>query len=217
MATVKKLRGRWQCAVRRKGYPHQYRVFDTEQEAADWGEHIEDQMRAGIFDTGPKEPAPDTMRGLLQRYVESVSIHKTCEGRDDKPRIRRLQGALGSYSVNKLTAQRITQYKNDRLEAGAAAQTVLHDLVILHHAFVVAVEEWGLELKGPIPKTKRPRLPPGRNNRIGADAIKAIRLATSSCVLGDIVEFAVEKGVRSWVDPRPLKLYIERVGRCIYK
>lgn len=196
MATVKRLRGKWQCAVRKVGYPHQYKVFETEQEASEWGDNIEDQMRAGVFDLPTREPPPKTVQAMMQRYLETVSPGKTRGGKDDRARIRRLQQVLGGYSVQNLTSRRVSQYKKDRLADGAAAQTVLHELVLLHHAYTTAVEEWGLELKGPVPRTKRPKLPHGRNQRIPAALVNRIRLATHSAVLGDIVEFAVETCMR---------------------
>lgn len=196
MATVKKLRGKFQCAVRRVGFPHQYKVFDVEADAEKWGDTIEEAMRTGTFDTKPLVPAPTTVREMLQRYVETVSIHKTRDGRDDKPRIRRLQRILGGYSVHTLTSRRVNQYKKDRLAEEAGAQTVLHELALLHHAYTVAVEEWGLELSGPIPRTRRPKLPPGRNYRIPQAVLGRIRMATQSKVLADVMDFAVETCMR---------------------
>lgn len=196
MATVRKLRGKWQCLVRRTGYPHQSKVFDTEALASAWGDVVEDAMRTGTFDTGPQEPPPKTVRELLQRYVESVSTGKTRAGRDDKPRIRRLQDTLGGYSVHTLTSRRVGQYKRDRLSEDAGPQTVLHELALLHHAYTVAVDGWGLELTGPIPRTRRPKLPPGRNYRIPQAVLSRIRMATQSRVLADVMDFAVETCMR---------------------
>lgn len=196
MATVRKIRSKWQCLVRRKGYPHQARVFNTEQEAADWGDQVEDAMRDGTFDDKPKEPPPKYVRDLLGRYLKEVSPGKAQDGRSDTARIERLQRVLGDYSVHTLTSSRVTRYKNDRLAEEAAAQTVLHELVLLHHAYAVACEEWGLELHKGIPRTRRPKLPKGRNQRIPASVVRRIRLATSSPDLGDVVEFAIESCMR---------------------
>jgi integrase len=171
-------------------------VFDTEQDAADWGDKIEEEMRSGTFDAKPHEPPPKTVREMLQRYRDRVSIGKTRDGKDDRARIERLQAILGAYSVHALNSRRVTRYKTDRLEEGAGAQTVLHELVILHHAFKISVEEWGLELKTAIPRTRRPKLPPGRNFRISRSEAARIRLATQSRILPDIVDLAIETCMR---------------------
>lgn len=133
---------------------------------------------------------------MLGRYLKEVSPGKAEEGRSDTARIERLQRILGDYSVHTLTSRRVTRYKKDRLAEDAAAQTVLHELVLLHHAYVVACEEWGLELAKGIPRTKRPKLPKGRNQRIPTAIMQRIRLATSSPDLGDVVEFAIETCMR---------------------
>lgn len=182
--------------VRRKGYPHLSKVFDTEDAAAEWGDGIEEQMRDGTYDPGPATPPPETIHCMLQRYWEEVSPTKAREGDADEARIKRLQKRLGRWSVHRLTSRQLTQYKRERLEEKAAAQTVLHELVLVRHAYRIAIEDWGLDLKGPVPKTRRPKLPPGRKFRIKDSELKSIRLATGSRDVGDAAEFAVESCMR---------------------
>ncbi|OWT61869.1 site-specific integrase [Candidimonas nitroreducens] len=196
MATISKHGERFKCQVRLKGFPHTAKSFRDRAEAEEWGRDTETAIREGTYEERISEPPPRTIREMLQRYQAEVSPGKADNGQSDKARIKRLQATLGAYSVHTLQSTRLARYKADRLAQGAAAQTVLHELVILHHAYRTACDEWGLQMDHAIPRTKRPRLPPGRDQRIRPEALQAIRKATGSKLLGDVIEFAIETCMR---------------------
>ncbi len=61
MATIRKLRGRWQAQVRRRGMKPRCKSFDTKQEAEKWARDLEAQVdRFGA--------APDT------KILESTTL-----------------------------------------------------------------------------------------------------------------------------------------------
>ena len=76
MATIRKLRGRWQAQVRRRGLKARAKSFDTKGEAERWARDLETQVdRFGI--------APDskilestTLGAILRRYQLEVTTKK---------------------------------------------------------------------------------------------------------------------------------------------
>lgn len=67
MATIRKLRGRWQAQVRRRGMKPRCKSFDTKTEAEKWARELEAQVdKFGA--------APDT------RILESTTLFRTFKG-----------------------------------------------------------------------------------------------------------------------------------------
>ncbi|WP_397473744.1 site-specific integrase [Pusillimonas sp.] len=199
MATVSSYRGKWKCQVRKKGYPPQTKTFQLKADAEAWGRSIEVQMDRGTFMPGSVAEVKrtiETVKDLLEEYVKKESVKKADGGYADRNRIKPLVKELGAYSIHNLKSPRLKQYKDDRLALGFAPQTVTHELNILHRAYVVAVEEWGVNLRAPIPRAKRPMSPVERDYRITPESVQAIRDNTESPLLGDIVEFAIETCMR---------------------
>lgn len=153
-------------------------------------------MRAGVYEEDEGEPPPDTVDALLLRYRAEISPLKCRNGVDDDARVARLRRILGAYGTHILTSRRLSRYKADRLAEGAAAQTVLHELVILNHAFRTACDEWGLVLPKGIPRTKRPKLPRGRMYRVPRAVMLRLQLASFSALLPVLIELAVETCMR---------------------
>ena len=158
-------------------------------------------MEKGDFlDIGDNDPDATpvkqdmTITELLNKYLKEETPKKA-KGNTDEVRARAVKKALGAFSMHTLTSARITQYKRDRLLV-RAPQTVLHELNILHRAYVVASEEWGVKLNRPIPKTSKPELPPGRSNRIPPDVVTKIIQGSGSAEMSGIITLAVETAMR---------------------
>lgn len=75
MATIKRLRRRWQAQVRRRGMKSRAKSFDTKLEAEKWARDLEAQVDR--FGTAPDTKTLETTLGdLLQRYQREVSPTK---------------------------------------------------------------------------------------------------------------------------------------------
>ncbi|QKI69215.1 site-specific integrase [Achromobacter xylosoxidans] len=194
MATVSKYRGKWKCQVRKRGFPTQTRTFTTKAEATSWGHEVESQMGRGTYVVPDKATQEMTVAELLRRYLREESPHKK-SGSADVYRAKPLLSALGAYNVTTLTAALLNDYKGCRLRQ-VAAQTVVHELTLLHRAYVVGVEDWGLILPLGIPRTRRPRLPKGRDKRVRDSDVARIVAATKSEELGVVIQIAIETAMR---------------------
>ncbi|TIU21868.1 MAG: site-specific integrase, partial [Mesorhizobium sp.] len=69
MATIRRLRGRWQAQVRRKGLPPRAKSFDQKSDAEKWARHLEAELdRCGnLPDTRLAERM--TIQDLFGRYL----------------------------------------------------------------------------------------------------------------------------------------------------
>src|SRR3954468_5700925 len=76
MATIRKLRGRWQAQVRRRGMQPRAKSFDSKSDAERWARDLEAQIdRAGALpDTRIAERT--TLAEVLTRYRDEISPRK---------------------------------------------------------------------------------------------------------------------------------------------
>ncbi len=76
MATIRKLRGRWQAQVRRRGLKPRCKSFDSKTDAEKWARDLEAQVDK--FGAAPDTRLLEvtTLGNLLERYQNEVSPTK---------------------------------------------------------------------------------------------------------------------------------------------
>lgn len=199
MATIRKLRGRWQAQVRRRGTKPRCKSFDTKQEAEKWARELEavvDRFGAAP-DTRILEST--TLRELLERYKTEVSPTK----RGAVQEIQRI-GVLQRHDIAfrtmiGLSPQDISSFRDERLQTVAPSTTV-RELAILSHVLEVAIRDWGLPLARNVVKlVRRPVIRNERSRRLTGD--EELRLI-EGCDAGKVAFFktivilAIETGMR---------------------
>src|SRR5690349_9443270 len=90
MATIRKLRGRWQAMVRRKGMAPRAKSFDSKADAERWARNLEAEVdRCGALpDTRIAENT--TLAEILTRYRAEISPKK----RSAISEVARINGVL---------------------------------------------------------------------------------------------------------------------------
>ncbi|RVQ55870.1 site-specific integrase [Sinorhizobium meliloti] len=199
MATIRKLRGRWQAQVRRRGTKPRCKSFDTKQEAEKWARDLEAQVdRFGA--------APDTrilevttLGELLERYQHEVSPTK----RGSVQEIQRIdvlrRHDLAYRTMIGLSQQDIASFRDERLQS-VAPSTAVRELAILSHVIEVAIRDWGLPLSRNVVKlVRRPVIRNERSRRLTGDEEQRL---LDACDGGKIPFFktliilAIETGMR---------------------
>src|SRR3954468_1349658 len=103
MATIRKLRGRWQAQVRRRGTAPRARSFDKRSDAERWARDLEAEVdRSGwVADTRLAERT--TLGELLARYRDEVSPTK----RSAESERARLNGII-QWDISHRTIAKLT-------------------------------------------------------------------------------------------------------------
>ena len=156
MASISK-RGRyWRAQIVRRGYPPQYRTFDTRAEAEAWSRAMESEMDRGIF-VSRVESEKTTLADALGRYEREISVGKA-HPEQDYQRIRHwLRQDLAHYFLANLRGADFAKYRDDRLAIGRAANTVRLELALISHLFEIARKERGMEgLMNPLKNIRKP-------------------------------------------------------------
>lgn len=199
MATIRRLRGRWQAQVRRRGMKPRCKSFDTKLEAEKWARDLEAQVdRFGA--------APDTkilestkLGQLLERYQKEVSPLK----RGAIQEIQRIdvlrRHELSYRTMIGLSQQDIASFRDERLQS-VAPSTAVRELAILSHVLEVAIRDWGLPLaKNVVKLVRRPVIRNERSRRLALDEEQRL---LDACDAGKIpflrtlLVVAVETGMR---------------------
>jgi integrase len=129
MATIRRLRGRWQAMVRRRGVPPRCKSFDKRTDATRWARELEAEAdRSGwVADTRLAEKT--TLGELLTRYRDQVSPTKR-SALTERSRINAmLRRQIVHRTLAKLTSADIATYRDERLKNAAPvhlAKRIVH-------------------------------------------------------------------------------------------
>lgn len=140
MATIRKLRGRWQAQVRRRGMKPRCKSFDTKLEAEKWARDLEAQVDRFGAAPDTKILESTTLGQLLERYQREVSALK----RGSVQEIQRIdvlrRHDLAYRTLIGLSQQDIASFRDERLQSVAPSTTV-RELAILSHVLEVAIRD----------------------------------------------------------------------------
>ncbi|MFM0257118.1 site-specific integrase [Paraburkholderia sediminicola] len=161
MASFVPRNGKWLARVAVKGYPKQNKTFDTQAEAKAWAAEVEAAMYSRSYvDTSAERNL--LFKDLVERFREVEIPKRNYDNKSEWYRLGKIANNwIGQYSVYNLTPLVIGKYRDERLkEVGPA--TVARELMNIQGIITHACKEWGLQIENPVPKVKKPKLPPGR-------------------------------------------------------
>lgn len=199
MATIRKLRGRWQAQVRRRGSKPRAKSFDTKSEAERWARDLEAQVdRFGAApDTRILEST--TLRDLLIRYqLEVTPTKRGCVQESQRIDVL-LRHDLCHRTLIGLSSADIAGFRDERLTEVRPA-TALREIAILSHVLEVAMRDWSYPLaKNVVKSVRRPQVNNARERRLRADEecrlLAACDTGRTTCLKALII-VASESGMR---------------------
>jgi integrase len=149
----------YRVRVYRKGYKTQIATFPTLKEARRYATMTEGAMLAGRhFPT----KSTHTLTELLERYTVDVIPRKAPEtARSQMPVIRYWQRRLGHRLLDDIQPKDIIACR-DEIANRVAPATVVKYLMVISHAFTVAMTDYQWTDHNPCRLVRKPALPPGR-------------------------------------------------------
>ena len=127
MATIRKLRNKWQAQVRIKGHQPQAKSFTLKSDATAWARLVEAEIQKGIFvDTSEAERM--TVREAIERYLLSIEDQK--KERIERSTARPVIAAVGHVSLFNLSNQHLAEFRDNQLKL-VSPTTVVHRLSLL--------------------------------------------------------------------------------------
>jgi integrase len=198
MATIRKLRDRWQAQVRRRGVPSRAKSFDRKSDAERWARELEAEADRSGWLTDTRAAETTTLGELLSRYLNQVTPTKQGAA-PERARINSIvRRPIALRSLANLASVDLATYRDDRLKSAAPA-TVVRELSTISHAIEVATSEWGIWLpSNPVSRIRRPSLPRGRTRRLAGDEEARLLAACTEShpLLKPLLTMAVETAMR---------------------
>jgi integrase len=196
MATIRKLRNRWQAQVRLNGIKPIAKSFAKKSEAVAWSKVTESRVILGTY-VDPREAERTLVSDLIDRYLELLN---KCNRADASlmSRCKRLRGNLGAFSLAKLSVLNLSEYRDSRLHTDLAnPATVCHELNLLRRILRVANSDWGIAIPNGIPQVRLPKMPRGRTRRLKAgEEEQLLSLCVDDPVLENFISLAIETAMR---------------------
>ncbi|OFE12745.1 hypothetical protein PHACT_06005 [Pseudohongiella acticola] len=194
MATIRKLRDKWQAQIRLKGIKPIAKSFDKKSDAVNWVRVTESKVTLGTF-VDPRASDNVSLSKLIDLYLDRIRQ----QGRESKPetsRLKRLGRVLGDVSLSRLSVYTLSGYRDQRLlEANPA--TVIHELSLLTRLLRLAGTDFGIPLPQGVPSIRLPKMPCGRIRRLSEDEEQRLfAAAKSDPEMHDIILLAMECATR---------------------
>ena len=203
MATIEKRQNgdgtvTFRVKVRLRGHPAQNASFSRLTDAKRWATQTEAAMREGRhFKT--VEARRHTVSELIDRYDKDIVSGKVGRTKGVYPPILMWwREEIGFKTLADITPALIVSCR-DKLSETRQPATVQKYMVIMGHAFNLAVREWNWLEINPFSKVSKPSLPRGRTRFLSDDErgrlLSACR-ASSNPLLYPVVVLALSTGMR---------------------
>lgn len=196
MASVRK-RGayQWEARIRRKGWPPQFKTFETRADAEAWAREIESEMDRGVF-RSRAEAERTTLSEALDRYILEY-VPRLSDPKRQADRIRYIQKRdICRMYLAAIRGKDIADFMRGREAEGCQANTIRLDLALFSRLFEVARRDWGMEgLLNPVRNVTKPKVPGGRTRRLKPGEEERL-LAAASPAMQQAIKFALETAMR---------------------
>lgn len=198
MATIRKIRGKWQAIIRKKNHPHIAKTFISKHEADRWARESELKIERGLY-RDLDEAHRTTLKELLQRYANEVSVKKK-SAKNEQYKIGKLcRMKIAQTTLAKLTSTKIAKFR-DELALDVKPATVNKYLTYIQTSINHARREWDLYLPiNPVEKIKRFKEPEPSNERVESFEYELLcknaEKSKLKCLKAMII-FAYETGAR---------------------
>ncbi|MGE4062729.1 MAG: integrase [Rhodospirillaceae bacterium] len=198
MATIRKRGRRWQVQIRLAGVAPASATFANRQEAQKWAREMEGRAPVAPAAQPPVDSDLLTLRKLIERYRENVTVHKRGRLNEECYLTAILREPFADAPLSALDASAFAAYR-DRLARRIKGASVRKYLTLLSHIYTIARAEWAIAVANPLAHLRRPPAGLPRDRRLQPGEWDALIVAADACrnaVMRPLIEFAVESAMR---------------------
>jgi len=198
MAYIRKQKGKWQCIIRKKGYPHIYKTFLSKADCNRYAQESERNIDRGLFED-MTEANQTKLKDILVRYKDEVTIEKKGAKQESYKINKLIRNKIADYTLSRITPMKIAQFR-DSLKIMSKPATINKYITLISVAIRTATNEWGIFLPtNPTDRIKRLKEPEPSDVRIEPEEeAKLLDACTQSKKhwLKAIIVVALESGCR---------------------
>ena len=166
---IRKRNGRYTVQVRRLGFKSITKTFAQKSDAHKWGRQVEVQLEQKRY-KDISNASKTTLRSVLERHLtERMKLVRA--PKKERARFNTIcKSKIVDRFLSDLTPSNFAEYRDKRLEDGAAAATVIRELSFMSVAISKAIKIYNCWIpEHPIKNSIRPKEAPPRNRRLEND------------------------------------------------
>ena len=199
MATIRKMRSKWQVIIRRKNYPTIVRSFIEKGTASKYARDIENQMDKKIFEDMSGAEGTTLKQFIIKYRDEIVPEYKSAKTLTYKLNYM-LKFKICYYNLLQLNSAHIHKFKKE-IAVGRAPKTVNMYIQTLQTIWNMARRQWGIVLpaQSPFALVTYDRIVNERDVTLTDEEFKRLldhAAKTKLNVLPDMIQFAAITAAR---------------------
>lgn len=196
MASIRFRGDKWQCRIKRQGFPEISKSFCTREDGLKWARNIERQIDLGEFYLVSTEST--TLADLLARYEKEVTPSKRGASQE-KYRLAVIKSdKIAKLNIKTITSAEVAAFRDRRL-VKVKPITVVHDLFTLSAVFEHARLEWSFPIANPVKGIRKPSMGKGRERRLQGDEYQRLLVELRQCRnswISPLFDFSIETACR---------------------
>ena len=135
---IRKRNGQYTVTIRRVGHKHIYKTFTKKSDAHKWGRQVEVQLEQKRY-KDISNASKTTLKSVLERHLaERMRLARA--PKKEKARFNTIcKSKIINRFLSDLTPSNFADYRDKRIEDGAAAATVIRELSFMSVAITVTM------------------------------------------------------------------------------
>lgn len=198
MASIRKVKNKWEARVRVKGHSTYCKSFTQKSDALAWSKSVEVGLETGIT---PLNRVHKTFffRDAVEKYLQEVSPSKKSHQSECYRLKKLLASSLSKLCLTDIKTADVKLFRDKRL-LEVSTGSVRKELYLISSLFETAKREWGLEaLSNPVRNLRIPRDSPPRTQRLATEERQRLLSSLkqqSNKTLEQVVMIALETAMR---------------------
>jgi len=198
MASIRKVKNKWEARVRVKGHSTYCKSFTQKSDALAWSKSVEVGLETGITPL-TKVHKTFSFRDAVEKYLQEVSPSKKGHQSECYRLKKLLASSLAKRCLTDIKTADVRLFREKRL-LEVSTGSVRKELYLISSLFETAKREWGLDaLSNPVRNLMIPKDSPPRTQRLSADERQRLLSSLkqqSNKTLEQVVMIALETAMR---------------------
>jgi integrase len=177
MAYIRKRKGKFSVAIRKKHGQRIYKTFDLKSDALSFAKETELQIQQNRY-KDISEASKTTLKIVIQRYVREIIKNKADKKRERSKYNVILRNDICRKTLTELRSSDFARFRDQRLELGITNSTVNRELSAMRVAIQTSIDEWNCWLpENPVKSSIKLTENPARERRLKAGEYEKLMIA----------------------------------------
>ena len=177
MAYIRKRKGKFSVAIRKKHGQRIYKTFDLKSDALSFAKETELQIQQNRY-KDISEASKTTLKIVIQRYVREKIKNKADKKRERSKYKVILRNDICNKTLTDLRTSDFAKFRDQRLEIGITNSTINRELSAMRVAIQTSIDEWDCWLpENPVKSSIKLTENPARERRLKAGEYEKLMVA----------------------------------------